>query len=230
MITTLFLDAGGVIVTPNWQRVSAALGAHGVTVAPAALERADPMARRDLDLGADKHTNDQQRGWLYFDLVLTYAGVQISERTQAALADLQVYHADQNLWETVPAGVPEALDAFKALGLKLVVVSNANGRARFLLERLGLASRLAMVFDSHEEGVEKPDPRFFQIAMARSGATPETTMHVGDLYHVDVEGARGAGLRPVLLDPLDLYTDFDCERVKSLGELAEKLASELSAR
>jgi putative hydrolase of the HAD superfamily len=228
-ITTLFLDAGGVIVTPNWQRVSDALAAHGVNVTPDALERADPLARRDLDLGADKHANDKQRGWLYFDLILTYAGVAISEATQAALADLQVYHADQNLWETVPDGVPEALDAFRALGLKLVVVSNANGRARFLLERLGLASRLAMVIDSHEEGVEKPDPRFFQIAMERSGATPETTMHVGDLYHVDVEGARAAGLRPVLLDPLDLYAAFDCERVRSLNELAEKLGTEVEA-
>lgn len=230
MISTLFLDAGGVIVTPNWHRVSAALAAHGVKIAPDALERADPLARRDLDLGVNEHTNDQQRGWLYFDLVLTYAGVEVSEKTQAALADLQVYHADQNLWETVPPGVSDALDAFGALGLKLVVVSNANGRARFLLERLGLASRLAMVVDSHEEGVEKPDPRFFQIAMARSGATPETTMHVGDLYHVDVEGARAAGLRAVLLDPLDLYADFDCERVRSLGELAQKLASERGAR
>ena len=225
-ITTLFLDAGGVIVVPNWRRVSSALAAHGVNVPAESLERADPLARRDLDLGTDKYANDQQRGWLYFDLVLTHAGVPISAETQAALADLQVYHADQNLWETVPDGVPEALDAFRALGLKLIVVSNANGRARFLLERLGLASRLAMVFDSHEEGVEKPDPRFFQIAMERSGATPDSTMHVGDLYHVDVEGARAAGLRPMLLDPLDLYEGFDCERVRSLNELAEKLKEE----
>jgi HAD superfamily hydrolase (TIGR01549 family) len=225
-ITTLFLDAGGVIVVPNWHRVSSALAAHGVGVSAEALERADPVARRDLDLGLAKRANDQQRGWLYFDLMLTYAGVALSESTQAALADLQAYHADQNLWEKIPDGVPEALDAFRALGLKLVVVSNANGRARFLLERLGLANRLEMVLDSHEEGVEKPDPRFFQIAIERSGASPESTMHVGDLYHVDVEGARAAGLRAMLLDPLDLYADFDCERVRSLNELAEKIEAE----
>jgi len=229
-ITTLFLDAGGVLVSPNWQRVANALAAHGVRVSAKALERGDPYARRDLDLGTEKYANDQRRGWLYFDLVLNYAGVELSAATQAALVDLQAYHNDQNLWETVPEGVPDALDAFRALGLKLVVVSNANGRARFLLQRLGLASRLEMVLDSHEEGVEKPDPRFFRIAMERSGASPESTMHVGDLYHVDVDGARAAGLRPMLLDPLDLYEGFDCERVHSLNELADRLRGELGPK
>ena len=96
---------------------------HGVKVEPRRLEAADPYVRHDIDTGESRHASDQQRGWLYFDLVLTYAGVEVSEKTQAALADLQVYHADQNLWETVPPGVSDALDAFGALGLKLVVVS-----------------------------------------------------------------------------------------------------------
>jgi hypothetical protein len=32
MIETVFLDAGGVLVNPNWDRVAAALGRHGVPV------------------------------------------------------------------------------------------------------------------------------------------------------------------------------------------------------
>lgn len=225
-ITTLFLDAGGVLVVPNWQRVSDALAAHGVPVEAAKLDAADPLARRDLDLGAGKSATDQQRGWLYFNLVLGHAGVSLSAETDAALAELQAYHSERNLWETVPDGVPAALDQLRALGLKLVVVSNANGKLRLLLDRLGLSPRVDVMLDSYEEGVEKPDPRLFEIAMERSGAAPESTMHVGDLYHVDVEGARAAGLRATLLDPMDLYADFECERVRSLGELAERLESE----
>jgi FMN phosphatase YigB (HAD superfamily) len=48
-------------------------------------------------------------------------------------------------------------------------------------------------------------------------------VHVGDLYYVDVEGARAAGLRAVLLDPHDLYATFAVERVRSLGQLADLL-------
>lgn len=222
-LTTLFLDAGGVLVVPNFARVSAALAAHGVAVDAASLAAGDPLARRDLDLGLGGNASDQQRGWLYFNLVLQHAGVSLSAATEAALAELQTYHADKNLWECVPEGVPAALEQFRALGLKLVVVSNANGKLRFLMDRLGLSPRVDLMFDSFEEGVEKPDPRLFQIALERSGAVPGETMHVGDLYHVDVEGARGAGLQAALLDPLDLYAEFDCERVHSLGELAGRL-------
>ena len=82
-----------------------------------------------------------------------------------------------------------------------------------------------VIFDSHREGVEKPDPRFFQIALERSGARAESTMHVGDLYHVDVAGARAAGITPALLDTANLYTECDCLRVRSLAELVAALGA-----
>ncbi len=222
-IRTLFLDAGGVLVVPNWQRIADALAAHGVSVEASRLEAADPHARRELDIRLGSNASDQQRGWLYFDLVLGHAGLALSAGTDAALADLQAYHSERNLWENIPAGVPEALDELRDLGLKLVVVSNANGRLRLLMERVGLAGRVDLMLDSFEEGVEKPDPRLFQIAMERAGASADTTLHVGDLYYVDVAGARGAGLQAMLLDPLGLYAGFDCQRIGSLGELAARL-------
>mgnify|MGYP001569079764 FL=1 len=220
-IETVFLDAGGVLVFPNWERVSDALARHGVRADARALAAAEPHAKRQLDVPQTvRATNDRQRGWLYFNLILGQAGIAVSERTDAALAELHAYHQQWNLWEHVPDDVPPALDALRALGLTLVVVSNANGKLRALFERIGLASRVDLLFDSHEEGVEKPDPRLFQIALARAGARADTTMHVGDLYHIDVVGARTAGLRAVLLDPGGLYLDADCPRVASLGELA----------
>lgn len=218
-LTTLFLDAGGVLVSPNWQRVSDALRAHGVNVTPAALLAADPLARRDIDFGHHPASSDRQRGWSYFNLVLEHCGVRQSAATDAALDVLQDYHAEHNLWETVTAGAPEALDRLRGLGVRLVVVSNANGKLKELFERLGLARRFDVMLDSHEEGVEKPDPRLFELALERSGARREETLHVGDLYHVDVQGARAAGLDAILYDPAGLYAGFDCRRIRTLAEL-----------
>jgi HAD superfamily hydrolase (TIGR01509 family) len=133
-----------------------------------------------------------------------------SEASDAALEELHAYHERSNLWELVPADVLPALRALRAHGLKLTVVSNANGQLCALLDRLALSSCFDCVLDSHDEGVEKPDPRFFEIALQRSGARRETTIHVGDLYQVDVLGARAAGLRGVLLDQAGLYEDVDC--------------------
>jgi putative hydrolase of the HAD superfamily len=225
-IQTVFLDAGGVLVNPNWTRVSETLGRHGVIVPAAALACAEPRAKKRLDTGETVHsTTDQQRGWTYFELVLTQAGVPLSEHTAAALAELHAYHQTQNLWETVPDEVRPSLAALRARGLRLVVVSNANGTLHRAFERLGLTSAFDLIFDSSDEGVEKPDPRFFRIALERSGADAASTIHVGDLYHVDVAGARAAGLTPVLLDVGDLYPDCDCLRVRSLAGLVGAIAA-----
>lgn len=222
-LETLFLDAGGVLLYPNWQRVSSTLASHGVHVAPDALARADPPARRRLDdLGTIGTTTDATRGWLFFDLILEQAGIHRSDATGAALADLHAYHQVSNLWEYVPPDVAPALEALRRLGLRLVVVSNANGTLKTHMDRVGLSRYFDHVLDSADEGVEKPDPRFFEIALARSGATRKTTVHVGDLYHVDVVGARAAGLGAVLLDEANLRPDADCPRVRSLGELVTR--------
>lgn len=223
-IQTVFLDAGGVLVNPNWSRVSEALARHGVTQSAAALAAAEPRAKQRFDTGDRMQgTRDADRWGAYFDLVFREAGTVIGPATNAALADLHAYHQTHNLWETVPDEVLPALAALRASGRRLVVLSNANGTLHRAFDRLGLTSAFDVIFDSYREGVEKPDPRFFHIALERSGAEAATTMHVGDLYHVDVAGARAAGLTPALLDVGDLYPECDCLRVRSLTELVRAL-------
>lgn len=224
-IDTVFLDAGGVLVFPNWDKVADALARHGVTTTGAALSAVEWDAKHAVDTGAAGEP-DLVRGWLVFGQVFTRAGVTDRAAIDVALAELQRYHAEYNLWEHVPADVIPALQQMKAAGRTLVVVSNANGRMREALDRVGIGPYVDLVVDSSEERVEKPDPQIFRNALTRAGARPETTLHVGDLFHTDVVGARAAGLRAVLLDMADLYGDFDCERVRSLGELADRLDAE----
>ena len=226
-IQTVFLDAGGILVNPNWSRVSETLARHGVDATAAALAAAEPQAKQRLDRGETiQRTNDEQRGWTYFDLVLTEAGVPLTASTAAALLELNAYHRQFNLWETVPDEVGPALAALRARGVQLVVVSNANGTLLNVLTRLGLVPALDVIFDSHVVGIEKPDPRFFHHALDESGARAETTVHVGDLYYVDVVGARSAGIAAILLDVANLYAEYDCRRVRSLTELVEFLATD----
>jgi HAD superfamily hydrolase (TIGR01549 family) len=220
-IDTLFLDAGGVICHPAWTRVSLALAGQGVNVSAEALAAAEPHAKKEMDeAAAIGSTNDAARGWLYFNKVLEHASVPLSANTDAALDDLRIYHRTENLWEHVPPDVPPALAALRRLGLSLVVVSNANGRLRHLFDRLGLTPAFDIVLDSHDWGVEKPDPRLFAIALEQAGARADSTAHVGDFFHIDVAGARAAGLREgILLDAAALYPHADCRRVAALDDL-----------
>ena len=222
-IDTVFLDAGGVLCHPSWTRVAEALNRHGATVTATALAAAEQKATRDIDdatvVGT---TDDRSRGWLYFNLVLQHAGVTQNEGTDAALAELREYHRIDNLWEHIESDVAPALAALRGRGLRLVVVSNANGRLRHLFDRVDLTKWFDHVLDSHEWGVEKPDPRLFKLALEQSRADAASTVHVGDLYHVDVMGARAAGLREgILFDMAGLYDGIDCPRVSSLAGLVE---------
>jgi putative hydrolase of the HAD superfamily len=223
-LRTIFLDAGGVLVFPNWDRISSALRERGVQVDPAALAAAEPHAKRQLDRAPTiRATSDEKRGWLYFEMILERAQVPLSAETADALAELHHYHQESNLWDYMPPDVLPALRALRALDLQLVIVSNANGTMAKLAERLGLTECVGCVLDSQIEKVEKPDPRLFEIAMQRSGAQSDSTIHVGDLYEVDVVGARAAGITPVLLDAAGLYPEADCVRVRSLAELVERV-------
>jgi len=223
-IETVFLDAGGVLVWPNWSRVADALRAHGVQADAKRLEDADALARYELDRAqvVDAST-DQRRSRSFFDLVFEEAGIDLSDRTTEAMKDVLRYHKEQNLWEIVPDFVKPALRDLRKKGYRLAVVSNANGTVEKLFERKELRPLVDFVFDSTVEGLEKPDRRFFDLALARSGARAETTVHVGDFYNIDVVGARRAQLTPVLVDELDLRRDADCARIRTIAELPKLL-------
>ena len=226
MIHTVFLDAGGVLVNPNFDRVAEALSRRGVEVSGEALRTVEPMAKRDLeDQAFIKSSDDDSRGLVYFATVLRRAGIAIDDRVREALTELRTYHAAHNLWESVPDDVRPFLVRLRDRGLRRVVVSNANGTLHAHFDRLGLTPYFDAVFDSHVEKVEKPDPRFFEIALKRSGSERATTVHVGDFYEIDVVGACNAGLSAILLDPAGVNGDRDCLRMRSLDEIASHLGA-----
>ncbi len=223
-VKVLLLDVGGVLVRPNFERLAAALSAHGVVADPAAMAAAEPRVKRTLDRPSSPgFSTDAERGWHYFNLVLAEARVPRSAATDAALAEVKAWHDQHCLWEDVLAGVRPGLERLRGAGLRLAAVSNSNGTLLRLFDRLGFTSLFEVILDSQVEGIEKPDPRLFRLALEKLGAPAGDALHAGDFYHVDVLGARAAGIRPVLVDEAGLYPDADCPRVASLAELAGHL-------
>jgi HAD superfamily hydrolase (TIGR01549 family) len=223
-IDTICLDAGGTLVWPNWARVRDALAAEGIAVDVAALAAADPRARRSLDERYRIATStDQSRAWTFFDDVLAIAGVELTTEARRALAHVEEYQRTTNLWEYVPEFVAPTLVELRGRGYKLVVVSNANGTIRQAFRRIGLFDLVDVIVDSAEVGFEKPDRRLFDAALEIAGAEHLRALHVGDFYHIDVDGARAAGLTPVLVDEADLYPNADCHRIRSIKELPSLL-------
>ncbi len=118
--------------------------------------------------------------------------------------------------------VRPTLRTLVARGYRLAVVSNWEPSLPLTLERLGLSPYFQTVVASAAEGIWKPDPRLFQVALERLAVPAEAAMSVGDQLERDIEAARIAGVAGVLLDRFDDHPEFT-PRVRNLTELLEWL-------
>jgi HAD superfamily hydrolase (TIGR01509 family) len=223
---TVFLDAGNTLIAMDYPWVGEELDKLGIRCNMAGLRRAEAAARPAVSRSLrHRSTEGTDTFALYLDTTLHYLGVR--ENRQAiveALVPVLRGRGRDRLWSFVLPGVPEALSKLRGLGLNLSVVSNSDGSVERVLTNAGLRELLDEVFDSHIVGFEKPDPRLFHHAIETTGADPAATLHVGDLYAADIEGARAAGLHAALLDPYDDWDDVDCPRFTDLASLADAIA------
>jgi putative hydrolase of the HAD superfamily len=227
-IEAVFLDAGNTLVCMRRTLVCDVLGGEGIACTPEIYARAEAAARPAISrhLAAGGSTETDGTFLLYVrrivaglagdDAAADDALVRRLLRGVRAIPTLQ-------LWSEVLPGVPEALDALRAAGIRRVVVSNSDGTVEQGLVDAGLRDLLDAVVDSTVVGVEKPHPGIFEHALAAAGVAPERALHVGDLYAVDVVGARAAGVEALLLDPFDDWPDVDCLRARDLADAVHRL-------
>lgn len=92
----------------------------------------------------------------------------------------------------------DVLPTLEALRKKypLGLISNGNT----LPERCGLGGVFRFVVLAQDWGVEKPDPRIFQIAAEHAGCSVRDMLYVGDSIEDDVAGAANAGMQCVWLN------------------------------
>ncbi len=216
-IEAVLFDAGGTLVTLDYAFIAERVRRSGFAVDPARLPRAEAEARLAVDR-ARLEGDDASRRSSYFGTLLEAAGVD-SEAVPELVAALEREHAERNLWRIVAPDVAATLRGLRQRELRTGVVSNSDGRVEALLAAQGLTQYLELVVDSHLEGVEKPAPAIFQRALLRMRLEAGRCAYVGDIYSVDVLGARAAGLEPVIIDPTGAYGRLDCRVIGRLAEL-----------
>lgn len=94
-----------------------------------------------------------------------WAGVPEQYASDLA-AEIQRAESDaQKLWTDKDPDVEETLDALRAMGLRMGVISNADGELEADLSRAGLREYFECCLDSVRVGVCKPDRSIFQLAL-----------------------------------------------------------------
>ena len=242
-LKALFLDAGNTVLAMDYGLLSRWASLAGLLIEPEIFARAEPMARPTLNhyLQGGASTESGSTLSVYAQAILSAARDLEDDRitdeeVRTALPTLLEILDDpsnwDNLWTHVPEGVPAALARAKEAKLRLVIVSNSDGGIDRKLARARIDHYFDSIVDSGTVGVEKPDPRIFEIALERAGCDADGALHCGDLEAIDVQGARAAGLRAVLLDPFGDWMDpslgFDvpnCETVRDVPQLVDRILS-----
>jgi putative hydrolase of the HAD superfamily len=116
-----------------------------------------------------------------------------------------------------------ALEQLRSMGLRLVVASNWDCSLPEWLEGAGLWQLVDGAVSSAAAGEPKPSPAVFRAALEIAGVAAGEAVHVGDSLGNDIEGARAAGIRAVLIDRSAAPPPPGVETVRSLREVASLL-------
>jgi putative hydrolase of the HAD superfamily len=229
MIKAVFFDLYQTLVhyePPREEIEAKVLKNFGIDVSPATLARpiiaADEFIYNEiaqLPLSARSQEEKFALYARYQAILLREAGLEYDQKViPKLLAAMQQSRMDLALFDDV---APTLTD-LAARGLILGLISNIEQDMTGTLTKLGLYAWLKIIVTSLEAGASKPRPEIFREALRRAGVKPAESIYVGDQYNVDIVGARGAGIKGILLDRSDYYQDIsDCPRIKSLSEVAE---------
>lgn len=171
--------------------------------------------RRDHE-AADRFYRDLARRWL------ERAGID-PDRTGDLMkeADRLAFGPESILFAPYTDSLP-ALRSLREMGLRTAVLSNWDYTLHRVLDLFGLLPLVDFALASLEEGVEKPDPRFFQMALDRLGCDPGEVLHVGDNAYDDIDGAAALGIHACLID-----REAEARlphRIRSLEQIPEAIA------
>jgi putative hydrolase of the HAD superfamily len=206
MTEAIFFDAVGTLfyLTKTVGDHYALVGREvGLTLDARQLDRAFFTAWKRMPPRAaiDGPRKDDDKGWWreLVDLVLDQVAPSLGKLDRDNFFEIAYEHfAEAGVWELYS----EVMDVLLKLRprFQLGVISNFDGRLRFILEHLGVSKFFSYVFISSELGADKPDPEIFRRALKVIDSEPNQVLHVGDDSDRDWKAASAAGLAIFRLD------------------------------
>jgi putative hydrolase of the HAD superfamily len=123
--------------------------------------------------------------------------------------------------------VEPALRELSARGIKIGLISNSHRCLISFQQHFALHGLIAGAISSSEHGYLKPHPSIFESALQLVGVAAAESVMVGDSYQHDVEGARQAGMRGILVQRssrLSRPVPSDVPVIRDLSELPSLIA------
>ena len=194
MSSVVTFDAGMTLVELDLGFLAQRLAERGVVVDPATLRANAPAAWRHYDERADAGIHDRLWHALLGDVL---GGAVPPDRLAGEVDWLWHQQPARNLFRAPIADMVVLARSLHARGVHTAVLSNSEGRLAELLAEIGIADAFEVIVDSGVVGIEKPDPRIFELVLDRLGAHDANPVHIGDSWSADIAGALAAGWRGI---------------------------------
>ena len=206
MIKAILFDAAGTLfyLTKTVGDHYAYVGREvGLDLDPQQLERAFHTAWQQMPRrpAIDGPRENDDKGWWreLVGRVFDQVAPSLTEFDRDNFFEVAYEHfAEAGVWELYP-DVPKVFEQLRPR-FQLAVISNFDGRLRFILQNLGISKYFAHVFISSEVGADKPDPEIFRRAVTMMRFKADEVIHVGDDPERDWKAAAAAGLSVFRLD------------------------------
>jgi putative hydrolase of the HAD superfamily len=124
----------------------------------------------------------------------------------------------------------DSLGALEALAGRVRLGALTNGNAD--VARIGLGRFFEFAFSAAAVGASKPHPAMFRAALARAGAEPDATVHVGDHPVDDIHGAAALGIHTIWVNRKAIAYPEDAPPTRETRSLADvpRIIEEIGAR
>jgi putative hydrolase of the HAD superfamily len=119
------------------------------------------------------------------------------EGSLVRLVEIWVHHVREQLRPRADALA--LVQAAKAAGLRVGVLSNAGPTVPPIFRESEIGRLMDCTVFSCTAGVAKPHPRIYSALSEELAVPPEACVYVGDGADEELQGARSAGMTPVLL-------------------------------
>jgi putative hydrolase of the HAD superfamily len=176
-------------------------------------------ASRDGDLWTTSPERSRAFWRSVYASMLTELGLSSEDGLRDSLYRAFTDRANYTLFEDVRPVLEELTSEGYALGL----VSNFEAWLDELLADLGVREAFAVRVISGIEGMEKPDPRIYRLALERAGVDAADAVYVGDNPEFDIDPPVAVGMLPVLIDRRERDAGHAGARITDLADLAEVL-------
>ena len=231
-IEMVFFDAGETLLRPypSFAELFASTAReHGVEldvndvtavrrrIAPTLLELAE-------DSGVGQPSLLPERSYDFWGYVYRRFLAELGIEDESLVQRLFDVFSASSSYKLYDDSLPTLLD-LQDRGYRIGLISNFEGWLEKLLIELEVGHLFDTTVISAVEGIEKPDPAIYELALRRAGVSADRSAMVGDSPANDVEPAARVGMVPVLLDRAGVH-EAGPERatVSSLEDLPDLLA------